>query len=303
MIFFVPRDGVSVSGDLLGANNKLIPIVIVPPEPPKVPETLIKQPDGVQGAAGKAHPGKSGAMGDRKSKQARGAYAIQGKSKEPRLGQAEATLAAQSAGILGIFRAVQGSQFASILGSGSAVGDAQENILSTLQSADVANAYGIGGLGMRGSGSGGAGTNLPTLGDGIINTVGHNGYGRDPSVASLRRHITKTPTVTPGIVTTKGSLDKEIIRRVVHLHMNEVKYCFDQELVRKPELQGRVSVQFIISPLGQVIQSFLQSTTMNNARVETCVVSAIKRWEFPKPTGGGIAFVSYPFNFVAGSGG
>jgi hypothetical protein len=41
---------------------------------------------------------------------------------------------------------------------------------------------------------------------------------------------------------------------------------------------------------------------MNDVRVESCVVSAVKRWDFPKPTGGGIAIVSYPFNFVAGAG-
>jgi TonB family protein len=68
-------------------------------------------------------------------------------------------------------------------------------------------------------------------------------------------------------------------------------------------LGGRISVQFIIAATGQVINSFIQSTTMGNVRVEKCVVDAVKRWEFPKPTGGGIAIVSYPFNFVAGSGG
>jgi TonB family protein len=84
--------------------------------------------------------------------------------------------------------------------------------------------------------------------------------------------------------------------------MNEIKYCYDQELVRKAALEGRISVQFIIAGTGQVINSVVQSSTMNNVRVEGCVVSAVKRWDFPKPTGGGIAIVSYPFNFVAGAG-
>ena len=109
--------------------------------------------------------------------------------------------------------------------------------------------------------------------------------------------------MTTGIVTTRGSLDKEIIRRVVRLHMNEVKYCYDQELVRKAGIEGRLSVQFVISPFGQVLSSVMQSSTMGNVHVEKCVVDAVKRWEFPKPVGGGIAIVSYPFNFVAGSGG
>lgn len=55
-------------------------------------------------------------------------------------------------------------------------------------------------------------------------------------------------------------------------------------------------------PALEVRATFVQSTTMNNVRVESCVVGAVKRWPFPKPTGGGIAIVSYPFNFVSGGG-
>jgi hypothetical protein len=32
-------------------------------------------------------------------------------------------------------------------------------------------------------------------------------------------------------------------------------------------------------------------------------VQAVRRWEFPKPMGGGIVIVSYPFVFNAGSAG
>jgi TonB family protein len=154
-----------------------------------------------------------------------------------------------------------------------------------------------------GSGAGGGGTGLTTMGIGDkYDTVGRN-YGRGKGIGGLpNRQIAKIRGVTTGIVTTRGSLDKEIIRRIVHLHMNEVKYCYDQELVRNSRIEGRISVQFLISPFGQVQSSVLQSTTMNNLHVEKCVVDAVKRWEFPKPTGGGIAIVSYPFNFVAGSG-
>jgi hypothetical protein len=58
-------------------------------------------------------------------------------------------------------------------------------------------------------------------------------------------------------------------------------------------------VQFAISPVGQVLTSVMQSTTMENARVENCVVNAVRRWEFPKPTGGGVVIVLYPFSFTS----
>ena len=62
-------------------------------------------------------------------------------------------------------------------------------------------------------------------------------------------------------------------------------------------LDGRVVVKFTISGTGQVIASFIQSSTLGATAVEMCVANAVKRWEFPAPEKGGLAFVSYPFQF------
>jgi metallo-beta-lactamase class B len=74
-----------------------------------------------------------------------------------------------------------------------------------------------------------------------------------------------------------------------------VKGCYEQELSKKPDLAGRMMVQFTIAATGQVIASVLQNSTMGNARVESCAVEVVRRWQFPKPLGGGIVIVSYPF--------
>jgi hypothetical protein len=42
---------------------------------------------------------------------------------------------------------------------------------------------------------------------------------------------------------------------------------------------------------------------MNNLRVESCVVQAVRRWPFPRPEGGGLVIVSYPFNFQSNGAG
>ncbi len=74
-----------------------------------------------------------------------------------------------------------------------------------------------------------------------------------------------------------------------------MKYCYEQELTTTPSLGGRIAVQFTIAPSGQVTAAQLQSSTVGNGRVERCTVQAVRRWEFPKPFGGGLAIVSYPF--------
>ena len=98
----------------------------------------------------------------------------------------------------------------------------------------------------------------------------------------------------PGVANVRGQLDKEIIRRIIRRHINEVKYCYEQELTKHPELGGRIMVQFTIAASGQVIASVLQNSTLGNGRVENCTVQAVRRWEFPTPLGGGIVIVSYP---------
>jgi metallo-beta-lactamase class B len=96
----------------------------------------------------------------------------------------------------------------------------------------------------------------------------------------------------------KGSLDKEVIRAVIRGHIDEVKSCYEAELGNAPDLFGRIMVTFTISAMGDVIASEMESSTTGNSRVEACTVATVRRWRFPKPTGGGIVIVSYPFVFT-----
>jgi TonB family protein len=142
--------------------------------------------------------------------------------------------------------------------------------------------------------------NLGTIGRGSGNPGG-GAYGS--KVGGLRNRKASAPEVVPGTAEVRGSLDKELIRRIIRRHINEVKYCYEQELTKKPDLGGRIMVQFTIAASGQVIASVLQNSTMGNARVENCTVQAVRRWEFPKPLGGGIVIVSYPFVLTPAGGG
>ena len=199
----------------------------------------------------------------------------------------------------------RGARAGSIFGRNTAVGNDAVNVLGGLIDNQIAEAYGTGGFGLVGTGSGGGGTGKGTIGLGNFGTIGKgggggNGSGYGRGVGGLGGRRARAPEVIPGQSTVRGSLDKEIIRRVIRMHANEVKYCYDQELARHPALSGRISVEFVIAANGEVTSSKLQSSTMRDPRVESCVVQAFQRWEFPRSSGGGISIVSYPFNFVPG---
>ena len=106
----------------------------------------------------------------------------------------------------------------------------------------------------------GGGTNEGTVGVGGFGTLGKCGNGHGPGsgpgygVGWDSSGVTSRepdPMIGDGIV--KGQLDKEIIRRIVRRHLNEVRYCYEQALTKQPKLDGRLVTQFTISGNGVVI--------------------------------------------------
>jgi hypothetical protein len=135
-----------------------------------------------------------------------------------------------------------------------------------------------------------------------------NGSGFSRGAGRLGPRIARPPDVIPGSASVQGSLDKEIVRRIVRRHINEVKYCYELELVRKRAFGGWATFEFTISLRGAVVAARLRDSTLRAPRVESCVVAAIRRWEFPHwelphPLGREVVNVSYPFHFVPGSAG
>jgi TonB family protein len=310
MIFSVPPDPKSLSLDLFNADSRFVNFLIKPPEEKEeeIPEWLKKKGPDEQGGKGKRHKGEEGKMGKKTSKNKEGLYGLKGPkdNPDPHLAKKLAEEQAKNAGILGVLKMAEGSHLASIFGRDTAAGNDAENVLGGLIGNQIGEAYGVGGLGLVGTGTGGGGTGEGTIGLGNFGTIGKgggggsgSGYGRGAGGLGGRR--ARAPDVIPGQANVRGSLDKEIIRRIIRRHINEVKYCYETELTKKADLSGRISVQFTIAATGTVIASVLQSSTMGNIRVENCVVQAVRRWEFPKPLGGGIVIVSYPFNFTAGA--
>jgi hypothetical protein len=94
-----------------------------------------------------------------------------------------------------------------------------------------------------------------------------------------------------------GSLDKELIRQVIRRNINEIRYCYERQLAADPTLAGQISVRFVISGDGTVSESTVARATTNDPEFEACVAGRVATWLFPKPVGGGIVIVTYPFIF------
>lgn len=158
---------------------------------------------------------------------------------------------------------------------------------------------GAGGLGSRGSGLGGGGTadGLGGLGTKGLGS-GASGYGRGGGNFGAKGEGAIGAVGGDPIIL--GALDRSLIDAVIKRHMNQIRYCYQRELTKNPALKGKLVVKFIIAKDGSVSSANIKSTTMNTPSVENCVVGRFMRMQFPKPKGGGIVIVSYPFIFSAG---
>jgi TonB family protein len=183
----------------------------------------------------------------------------------------------------------------------TSVGSDAIHALGNLEGGEFGEAKGFGGLGLSGAGRGGGGVSERGIGLASVGTAGRGGGGRGGSgygkgAGDLGERNARVPKIVPGKPSVQGSLDKEIIRRVVRQHRREIKFCYEQELQKNKELKGRVIVKFTISATGSVVSAVVKDSSLKSAAVERCMTGKIRRWVFPEPKGGGIVIVNYPFN-------
>ncbi len=103
-------------------------------------------------------------------------------------------------------------------------------------------------------------------------------------------------TVPPG-VEVKGGLSAEAVQRVVAGKSEEIESCYRDELAEKLSIAGAARLTWIIAETGQVERVKVRKATISIVNVAECLRATIKTWEFPKPEGGGVVEVDYPFNF------
>ena len=256
-----------------------------PPEPPKVKEASgAKEGEKSRGPEGKvgkreakkkeAAPSRPGADPDKKAKD---------QAKIRKLGLIAALSKMGMAGGGG-----------GLPGPGGLGAGINPSLGGTRAQAGAGDAYGVGGLGTRGSGSGAGGN---ALGIGGLGTKG-SGHGRGGYGEVDLGGRGKDETIfVPGRTTVVGGLSRDVINRVIQKHYNEIKYCYEKELSRQPDLYGKVTLLFLIEGTGRVGDALVQQTTMASEPVESCMVNHVRRWLFPAPQGGGTVQVTYPYVF------
>jgi hypothetical protein len=299
-MFLPPASGVLALGEL-DSRSRLVNYVLDARERLPEPPTWVEPGEGGGSDPGERASGEEGAAGtpDAPAQPRRG----EASGRAPRRTLPVATAAPDPAtvGILGILRSAQLTA-PSVFTGERAEGNALRDVFGGVHGPAVGLTFGVGGLGMHGTGRGSRMDASGTLGSGPLGTLGNGGGGQGPGsrygrgVGDLGDVRTeRVPRIRALPADVRGSLSKETIRRVIRLHLAEVRACYEERLLARPDLQGRLAVRFIIAPSGIVQAAGVDSSELRDPSTEQCIVRAVRRWPFPQPEGGGIVSVTYPF--------
>ena len=280
--------GDEFTDELSGNTAVLTKLLVKPPDPQKNPflEQLAKSKE--KGEAPAAFQGTEGQMG-RKNAPNRDAKASP-KAIDPN-SKDQARLIAQR-----IFGGKGNAGIATLFGR-AGLGGSLQAAMGHMTGSTVGDAGGVLGMGLKGSGGGGGGTGN-TIGIGAVGTRGvAGGEGKYGTGIGMGKKASADISITNSDPEVTGSMDPELIRRVVRSHHDQLKYCYDNALTKNPKLTGKVSVRWIITEGGTVASSNVVSSTTNTRELDQCIAGRVLTWIFPKPKGGGVAVVTYPFVF------
>lgn len=134
---------------------------------------------------------------------------------------------------------------------------------------------------------------VAALGGSGTNGVGY-GKGQDAKVAGQGTSFIDLDTGASNVAT---GLTKDEVGKVIHAHLSEIRYCYESAMVRAPDVEGRLVVDFTIGGNGLVKSSAVKTSTLPDPRLDDCVLRRLVKWKFPLPKGGVDVAVTYPFIF------
>jgi len=197
----------------------------------------------------------------------------------------------RSTGLLKLLgaKADGGGSLADVLGKGDVDRD-QEKAFQNIGGVGVASSDAA----LRGIKSGGSGS-------GRVASVG--GLRGGGSIAGGETGVVSGEKRVSGVVKSEapavdGELDPGIVSKEVRSRLGAIKACYERALKRNPSLSGKVVVHWTITAAGTVSGIDVESDTMGDSEVASCIKSLVARWRFPAPAGGSVE-VSFPFVFQA----
>lgn len=179
-------------------------------------------------------------------------------------------------------------------GGGAQGNDPLDQALSGVGGGGFRDGQGTAGAsGLVGTGPGGGGK---AVGVGGLGTQGFGGGAKGSGVGSLPGKGEALVGTETAEVIVMGSLSREEIERVVNAHRNEVRFCYQRELLRDAGVSGKITLQWTIVEGGRVELAKILGNSTGSSALANCIRDRLVTWQFPSPRGGSRAVVEWPYS-------
>jgi TonB family protein len=166
--------------------------------------------------------------------------------------------------------------------TGGRVGGAGSDLDQVLSNVDGLKIQGSSGLGEGGGGGRGGQTargsrsNKNASIDDLVSDLGSAGSGQLSRSGEL---VVEAPSEVGGMGRKSIYRSPDAIHEVLLSHVPAVRYCYERELKRNPELKGKIVVKITVAADGSVSEAEIVSSTLNSERVERCILARIRLWK------------------------
>jgi hypothetical protein len=129
-----------------------------------------------------------------------------------------------------------------------------------------------------GRGSGGMG----------LRSSNEDGFGRiggvekDDGDQTQPKSRNLSPKMKLEVVSVDGPHDKEAVEKSVRRKGNALRYCYEKQLQRNPDLSGKVRAQFDVTEKGRSTNAKVASSTLEDSKVESCLLRVMVRMRLTK---------------------
>ncbi len=126
-------------------------------------------------------------------------------------------------------------------------------------------------------------------GDGTLGAMASKGSGE------VRAVVHEPPKAKISI---SGGMSREAVLKVVNAHLDEVRDCYERELLHNPGVSGKILMEWLIQLDGSVRYAKTKFTNIGHSSdLHTCLQAQVVTWTFPRPKGGQEVLVTFPFLF------
>ncbi len=87
-----------------------------------------------------------------------------------------------------------------------------------------------------------------------------------------------------------------VVHRTVETYLGGLRYLYNRELRKNPDLEGKITISITIDPDGNVVEAKVKEATMDAPALEKAILARVRRWTFP-PVSPKTITVTYPFVF------